>query len=135
MTIIENYVHVIKNYAVFEGRATRSEYWYFVLANVLISFILGFIEGFTGIFPDGKNSVLSDIYSLAVLLPSIAVTIRRMHDVDHKGWWMLVPLYNLYLSIIKGTDGPNRFGDDKLQPAPVATAVAASEVSQNDTAL
>lgn len=109
--IIENYKKVVfKNYATFTGRALRSEYWYFVLASVIISIILEMVEGMFGIAPDSEESVLSGIYSLLVLVPSIAVGVRRIHDSDKSGWWILLPLYNLYLLIRKGTEGENRFG-------------------------
>ncbi|MCC6727505.1 MAG: DUF805 domain-containing protein, partial [Saprospiraceae bacterium] len=66
---------VLENYANFNGRARRAEYWYFALFNIIISFGLGFIGGMM------KFEVLSSIYSLALLIPSIAVGVRRMHDV------------------------------------------------------
>lgn len=100
------YISVLKNYAVFSGRARRSEYWYFALFNTIIAIILvivGYAIGFT---------FLNSLYSLAVLIPSIAVGVRRMHDVDKSGWFLLIPLYNLILACTEGTNGPNDYGDD-----------------------
>jgi uncharacterized membrane protein YhaH (DUF805 family) len=81
----EYYLNVLKNkYALFTGRAQRSEYWYFVLFNFIVSLGLGMVDVFTGI------GFLSSIYGLAVIIPSIAVGIRRLHDTDKSGWWLLI---------------------------------------------
>jgi uncharacterized membrane protein YhaH (DUF805 family) len=101
------YLEVLKKYTVFTGRARRQEYWMFFLFNIIIAFVLGFIGGLVGV-----HAILSNIYSLAVLIPSIAVGIRRMHDTDHSGWWLLVPIVNLVFAIMEGTRGDNRFGLD-----------------------
>jgi len=79
------YINVLKKYAVFKGRATRAEYWYFVLFNVIASIILGIISK---IISDQKN-ILGNIYGLAVIIPSIAVSVRRFHDIGKTGWWVL----------------------------------------------
>ena len=85
------YTDVLKKYTVFKGRATRKEYWMFFLFNVLIVILLSIIGSIilkaTGSKTMGK--LLSQIYSLAVLIPSIAVTIRRFHDIGKTGWWVL----------------------------------------------
>lgn len=101
------YFKVLQNYAVFEGRARRSEYWYFVLFNFIVSMILAMIDVFVL-----NMSVLQNIYALAVLLPTIGVTIRRMHDVGKSGWYMLIPIYNLILAVTEGDQGPNEYGPD-----------------------
>lgn len=100
------YIAVLKKYAVFSGRARREEYWMFFLFNVIISFILGIIEGIAGI------SMVSTIYSLAVLLPGIAVGVRRMHDVGKNGWFLLIPIYSLILAVTEGNKGDNQYGAD-----------------------
>ena len=114
--IIENYKYVFINYVTFEGRAKRSEYWYFFLANIIVSMFIGFIDGMFGISTEPEQSILVDIYSIVIFIPSIAVGIRRLHDSDKSGWWLLLPFYNLYLLIRKGTIGPNRFGADTITP-------------------
>ncbi|MFZ4724755.1 MAG: DUF805 domain-containing protein [Paludibacter sp.] len=96
------YVDVLKKYAEFSGRARRKEYWYFFLINFLIAFSLNFF-GF---------STISTIYSWAVLIPSIAVGVRRMHDVDKSGWYLLFPIYNLILLFTEGDTGRNDYGND-----------------------
>ena len=89
------YLSVLKKYAVFSGRAQRAEYWYFVLFNMIIGIVLGIIGG--GIDSSG---ILSRIYPLAVLIPSIAVSVRRLHDTNHSGWWLLINLLPLIGTII-----------------------------------
>jgi len=106
------YLVVLNKYAQFSGRARRKEYWMFVLINLIISALLGFI---IVTFAGTRAIIWHDLYSLAVLCPSIAVGVRRMHDSDHCGWWVLCPFYNIYLACIKGTQGENRFGPDPLQ--------------------
>lgn len=99
------YVKVLKNYVNFSGRARRREYWYFFLFNIIISLILKVI-GF---------STIASLYSLAVLIPGIAVAIRRMHDLNKSGWHILIPIYNLVLVCTNGTQGDNSFGPDSKQ--------------------
>lgn len=105
--MIEWYKKVVfQNYANFDGRARRSEYWYFVLVNSIISILLNVVLGM--ISP--SLTMIAAAYSLAVLVPSIAVGIRRMHDVGKSGWYILIPLYNLYLACTEGEQGPNEYG-------------------------
>jgi uncharacterized membrane protein YhaH (DUF805 family) len=122
--IIENYKRVVlERYTTFEGRANRPEFWYFVLASLIISVIL-----------DLFGSMLSSIYSLAVLLPSVAVGIRRMHDIDRSGWWILFPLYNIYLAAQEGTKGANRFGPaPDASQAPILTAVPEVQTASTES--
>jgi uncharacterized membrane protein YhaH (DUF805 family) len=107
------YLEVLKKYAVFTGRARRKEYWMFFLFNILVAILIGFITGFLGgVFGVGRT--LSDsanaIYSLAVLIPGIAVAVRRMHDVGRSGWWILVPVANLVFMCMDGQPGDNEHG-------------------------
>lgn len=104
--MMEYYIKVLQNYAKFEGRARRSEYWYFVLFNTVISLVLGVIDEFLGI------GFLGSLYSLAILVPSLAVTARRMHDVNKSAWFMIIPIYNLILTIQAGDVGSNDYGPD-----------------------
>lgn len=102
------YVKVLKNYVNFKGRARRSEYWYFILFNSIISFAVGFVGGILG----DENGSLGMIYSLGIMLPSIAVAVRRAHDTNHSGWFILIPFYNLYLMFKEGDEGANDYGAD-----------------------
>lgn len=95
------YLEVLKKYAVFGGRARRKEYWYFVLFNMLISIALTLIDGVTGSFSSEAGiGLLSGIYGLAVLIPSIAVGVRRLHDTNRSGWWLLISLIPLIGAIV-----------------------------------
>jgi len=111
------YLEVLKKYAVFNGRARRKEYWMFILFDFIIMFVLGFVEGFVEALVGGSSvisiiSIISHIYSLVVLIPRIAVGVRRMHDSNHSGWWLLLPIVNLVFACREGTRGDNRFGPD-----------------------
>ena len=112
------YLAVLKKYAVFSGRAGRSEYWFFVLFNVIISIVLGAIDALIfGFNAQSGMGLLGGLYSLAVLIPSIAVSVRRLHDTDRSGWWILIafiPLIGaivlLVFMVMGSMPGDNRFG-------------------------
>jgi uncharacterized membrane protein YhaH (DUF805 family) len=119
------YLAALNKYAVFEGRARRKEYWLFTLVNVVVITGLSFVDVFAGLYGlEGEVGLLSGLYSLAVLMPSIAVGVRRLHDTDRPGWWMLmcfIPVLGFIVLIVffllEGTPGPNRFGEDPKQLA------------------
>lgn len=107
-----------KNYITISGRAARSEFWFWQLFTIIVSFATGLIDG--SLFNDDVGTI-SSLASLAMFLPTLMVSIRRLHDRDQSGWWlllMLIPLVGwlvlLYFYVTPGTDGPNRFGDDPL---------------------
>jgi len=100
------YLKVLKQYADFKGRARRTEYWIFVLINWIVSIAIGFLDGLL------ETTVLGIIYSFAVLIPSIAVGVRRMHDAGKSGWFLLIPIYNLVLACTDSEVGPNKWGDN-----------------------
>ena len=113
------YVEVIKKYAVFGGRARRKEYWYFFLFSTLASIILAVADRVTGTFsPQVGTGLLGGLYTLAVLIPSIAVGVRRMHDTDRSGWWLLLPIVNLVFLCQDSRPGENQYG-----PNPKAAAI------------
>lgn len=101
MNFVEAITVCFQKYAVFTGRARRSEFWWFALLNMIVSYALMFIV-----------PILSTIWSLAVLVPGIAVSIRRMHDVGKCGWFCLIPIYNIILACTEGDKGPNKYGPD-----------------------
>jgi len=107
-------------YATFSGRAVRSEFWYFTLFNWLFQLPLM-------IFDEALGTPFAIITMLVLLLPGVAVAVRRLHDTDRSGWWyliLLIPLIGVILFIVwacsKGTAGPNRFGDDPLDAGALA---------------
>lgn len=89
------YLEVLKKYAVFSGRARRKEYWMFALFSVIIVLVLGFVDELVG-----SPGVIGMLYSLAVLIPSIAVSVRRLHDTDRSGWWLLIGIVPLLGAIV-----------------------------------
>ena len=112
------YLGALKKYATFEGRARRKEYWFFVLFNVLAIIVLEILDVVLGTFSQETGfGLLSGLYAIAVLLPSLAVTVRRLHDTDRSGWWILInfiPLIGAFVllifTLLDGTPGSNRFG-------------------------
>ena len=105
-------------YAVFGGRARRKEYWFFVLFNIIVAVVLALVDMLLGTFSSSSNiGLFSGIYSLAVVIPTLAVAIRRLHDTDRSGWWILISFVPLIGSIVllvfyvmDSTPGQNRFG-------------------------
>ncbi|MCC5885858.1 MAG: DUF805 domain-containing protein [Gammaproteobacteria bacterium] len=107
------YLDVLKKYAVFEGRARRMEFWMFALFHIIAIVLLGIVDALIG------TPILAPLYSLAVLIPSIAVTVRRLHDIDYVGWWFFIAfvpvvggLILLIFMVLPGTAGNNRFGSN-----------------------
>ena len=120
MTFKNAVIICFQKYVSIQGRAARSEYWYFFLFYVLVTFALGPMDAMLTGNQAGVQP-LSTLFGLAVVLPMLTVGIRRLHDRDMTGWWMLlllVPLIGsialLVIFVLPGTVGPNRFGPDPL---------------------
>jgi len=114
------YLDVSKKYAVFKGRARRKEYWMFVLFNLIIALVLGLIERLVG-----GPGILTNLYSLAVLIPGLAVAVRRLHDTNRSGWWILiglVPLVGVIILIVFLVQD-SRPGDNQYGPNPKGITV------------
>lgn len=95
------YLEVLKKYAVFEGRARRKEYWFFILFNVLISIAMAVIDRLTGnVSPENGLGILSGLYALGVMIPGIAVSVRRLHDTGRNGWWLLITFVPIIGAIV-----------------------------------
>ncbi|WP_198166491.1 DUF805 domain-containing protein [Picosynechococcus sp. PCC 7117] len=115
---IDYYIKAWQNYTNFSGRARRKEFWYVFIINLLISLVLGvFQETFLGVIA----SLVSIIYSLAFILPGIALSIRRLHDTGRSGWWLLigfVPLIGVIVLIVffasDSQPGPNQYNADTM---------------------
>ena len=117
------YLECLRKYGVFGGRARRKEYWYFVLFNIIIGIVLAVIDVATGSFSaEVGMGLLSGIYFLAVLIPSVAVTVRRLHDTDHSGWWFLISLIPIIGAIVLFvfTVQDSNAGENKYGPSPKA---------------
>lgn len=142
MTFGQSIKHVFSNYAVFKGRASRSEFWWFFLFTFIVQTIvqipyqigLSQIEGanmFWGTNPSGEmNSLLVIggalmlIWLAITIVPTIAVTVRRLHDIDRSGWWWWLNIVCcigwivlLVFQLLPSTPGPNRYGEGPAQPA------------------
>ncbi|MCY4429116.1 MAG: DUF805 domain-containing protein [Rhodospirillales bacterium] len=122
------FIGALKKYAVFEGRARRKEYWFFVLFYVIFALGLGLVEVFLGpeIYLDEAETfgLLSGLYGLGMLVPSISVTVRRLHDSGRSGWWVLIGLIPLIGAIVllvfmvlESQEGDNRFGPNPKEAA------------------
>lgn len=113
-------------YATFSGRARRAEFWWFTLFNFLANIVLGVVDGILfgfghGMMETAPMQPLSSLYGLAVILPSLAVGARRLHDTGRSGWWLLIWLIPIIGWIIliwwfatQGEEGPNDHGPDPL---------------------
>ena len=120
MTFSEAISSGFRNYVGFSGRASRSEFWYWMLFTVLVSIAMTMIDlGILGI--SSNVNPFSSIWSLIAFLPSLAIGVRRLHDTDRNGWWWLIafiPLIGIIVLIVfwcsEGTRGSNRFGPDPL---------------------
>jgi uncharacterized membrane protein YhaH (DUF805 family) len=114
------YLEVLKKYAVFSGRARRMEYWYFFLFSLIISIVLAVVDGVTGSYSAAAGvGLLGGIYALAVLIPGLAVSIRRLHDTGRSGWWLLIALIPvigaivlLVFMVLEGRPGTNQYGSN-----------------------
>lgn len=116
------YFAVLKNYMGFQGRASRTEFWMFMLFNFIVSFVLGFIGGMLNRGSEsgaGVGDWLSVLYMLAIFLPALAVQIRRLHDTNRSGWWSLIgliPIIGVIVILIfcalPGTPGGNDYGEE-----------------------
>ena len=133
----------LKRYAEFSGRSRRKEYWMYVLGLIIVAVVIGVIEGMTGLTQMvGPYGPLSALLLLVTFIPSLAVGVRRLHDTDRTGWWMLLPIVPEVLAIalllsgslamagilgmaalvlaivllvfmvLEGTKGPNKYGPD-----------------------
>jgi uncharacterized membrane protein YhaH (DUF805 family) len=113
------------NYVNFSGRAARSEYWFWTLFVVIVSIVCNIIDMVA------TAGILGIIVGLGLFLPGLAVSIRRLHDLDRTGWWVLIAFTGIGIILLivwacmKGTDGPNQYGPDPLgMPQGIAAPMA-----------
>lgn len=114
------YLKVLKNYVGFEGRARRKEYWMFVLFNIIVAIGIAIVDLVLGTSNSlAGMGLLGGLYNLAILVPSIALGARRLHDIGKSGWWQLIALIPVLGWIVlivwaatEGARGSNAYGDD-----------------------
>ena len=131
---MEWYLKVVRdNYANFNGRASRQEYWMFILFNFIFTIVVGFIDGFLSL------GFLSLLYLLAILIPGLAVLVRRLHDVNKSGWWFFIifipiigAIWMLILLCTDGNPGENSYGPSP-KAAPVSNKEPDTETDEPDT--
>lgn len=117
MDIMQSVKTVLNNYAQFDGRSGRAEFWWWALAYFIGAIVVGMIAGIIGL------NFLGWIYTLALIVPSVAVSIRRFHDIGKEAWWtilLFIPLVGLIIALIfltKASDGPNQYGEGPQGPA------------------
>ena len=117
MNLVEAISSGFRNYASFSGRSVRSEYWYWCLFAAIVLFVFGAVDRslYPGPLAMGPFSYVNMAVGLALILPSLAVSVRRLHDIDRTGWWVLIALTAIgtlvliYWACLPGTSGPNRF--------------------------
>jgi uncharacterized membrane protein YhaH (DUF805 family) len=112
------YTDVIRRYTDFDGRADRPEFWWFSLINLIVSLVL-WVIGIALIGGVSGGQILAALYGLVTLLPVLGVDIRRLHDTNRSGWWILISLIPIIGAIVlivflasRGTQGPNSFGPE-----------------------
>ena len=121
------FIYCLKNYAKFDGRAGRPEYWFYALFNTLIFFILQFLSSMLGLQYAMNELItvypLASIWQVVTFVPSLAVGVRRMHDINRSGFWLLfllLPLIGWLLimifALLKGNDDDNDYGSPNLSP-------------------
>lgn len=119
------YLEVLRKYAQFSGRARRKEYWYFALFNLIFSIVLSVIDSLTGTLDSELGlGLLSGIYALAVLIPSIANSFRRMHDTGRSAWWFLIgfiPFIGVIVVLVFMVQDSQE-GDNQYGPSPKLVA-------------
>lgn len=111
---MDSYFETLKKYSDFEGRASRKEYWNFALTNFITAILLMIAQGVastsdnpTAILP---FTLLYYLFQIGTIIPSIAVGVRRMHDTNHSGWFVLLPIVNLIFFLQKGDQAKNTYG-------------------------
>ena len=121
MSPIDWALRPLQKYSDFSGRASRPEYWWFYLFYIVVLIVAMIIDSIVGSSLFANYGIVSVIAMLGFLLPSLAASVRRLHDTDRSGWWLLIALIPLIGAIVLlvflvsgGTSGQNRFGSDTV---------------------
>lgn len=123
---MEYFISAIKQYAIFKGRARRKEFWYFYLISLVISLALAFLDHQMGTFnSELGGGLLGGVYGIFIFLPSLSLTVRRIHDTSHSGYWafiLLIPIIGLlailFFALTDSKPGSNEYGISPKEPAP-----------------
>ena len=114
---MKEFLTVLRRWSDFAGRSTRREYWMYTLVLIIISFVLGIMDGIIlGEAALSQILTFGNVFSLATLVPSISVSVRRLHDIDRSGWWFLLAftviglLVLIYWACVASDEGENRYG-------------------------
>lgn len=107
MTFGQSISTCFRKYVKFEGRASRSEFWWWQLFVFLATFVVVFV---VTLMAEQMGEIVGRIMQLAFFLPNLAVGVRRCHDTNHSGWWILCPIYNLILMFFASDEGANDYG-------------------------
>lgn len=111
---MDYFIDGLSEFANFKSRARRKDFWMFHLWCVIVGVFVGVTAGLT---MGPKNAAfIANVYNVGLILPSLAITVRRLHDVNKSGWFMFVPFYGFYLMFVEGDKGDNRFGTDPKAP-------------------
>lgn len=129
---MEWYLKVLKNYVGFSGRARRKEYWMYSLFTLVALLLAMILDGVLGLRGESGVGTIYTLYAIATLLPGLAVSVRRLHDIDRSGWWLLIALVPIIGAIVlivfavtEGTRGDNAYGPDPKADDGGAVPVAA----------
>ena len=115
------FIKAFQNYANFKGRARRKEYWYFLLFIMPFSMLCTIIDLVmkTNLFGIQGLGITKILFQLVVFLPTTALSVRRMHDVNKSGWYVLIPFYIIIVAFVEGNLGENKYGaDPKMEQEP-----------------
>lgn len=120
--MIKDYIDALRRYADFSGRSSRSQFWYFVLASALVGMILGVVS----FFVNQLGMWLVGLYYVASFIPSLAIAVRRLHDINKSGWWILIGFVPFVGGLVlfvfycmKSVDVGNRFGGETVPLPPM----------------
>ena len=108
LPFVNAWLKMLANFSDFKGRTGMGEFWWAIVGNIIVSIVVGLICKLFGAF----GSVLSLLVTFVLLVPSIAMGIRRMHDIGKPGWWIIVPIANLVFACKEGDEDDNQYGSN-----------------------
>lgn len=138
--LMHYYINAFEQYATFSGRASRKDFWTFALINLIVALMFGFIGGlFAGLTHLSFFNYLAHLYALCALVPGLAISVRRLHDTDHSGWWYFISfipligfIWLLVLFVLDSTPGTNIYG---VNPKGIDVSAPTPTAAQRPTPL